>query len=354
MATGGSVFEKDLTVDHVTFYVGDADRAARELGHRYGLTVLARSPEGAPVRSIAVGRGDIHLVFTEPVTDDDPATAYVAAHGDGVADIALGVTDAHTAFTEAVARGARPVAEPTERDGMVVATIMGFGDVTHTFVQRPAGETGLPGLVPVAEPAPEDTGLHMLDHFAVCVEAGRLDPTVEFYQHVLDFQMIFEEKIIVGGQAMDSKVVQSASGAVTLTLIAPDTSRKPGQIDEFLKNHGGSGVQHIAFTTNDIVSSLRRLRQRGVEFLTTPGAYYDLLSERVEGIRHPVDDLRELNILVDEDHHGHLYQIFTRSTHPRSTLFFEVIERAGAQTFGSGNIKALYEAVEAERLRVNR
>lgn len=354
MAADSSVFEGDLNVDHVVFYVGDVDQAVTEFGDRYGLAVLARSPQDAPVRSVAVGRGDIRLVFTEAVADDDPAAAYLTAHGDGVADIALGVTDTHAAFQAAVARGAQPVAEPTVRDGIVTATILGFGDVTHTFVQRPAGQTGLPGLVPVAEQPPEDTGLRTLDHFAICVEAGQLNPTVEFYEKVLDFRMIFEEKVIVGAQSMDSKVVQSVSKAVTLTLLEPDITRKPGQIDDFLKNHGGSGVQHIAFTTADIVTTVRQLGQRGVDFLNTPGTYYELLRERIAQTRHSVDDLRDLAILVDEDHDGQLYQIFTRSVHPRHTFFLEVIERAGAQTFGSGNIKALYEAVEAERIRAAR
>jgi 4-hydroxymandelate synthase len=349
-----SVFEKDMNIDHVVFYVVDAGRAAAELVDKYGLMVLARSPEGGQVRSVAVGRGDITLVFTEAMTDDHPAAAYVEAHGDGVADIALGVTDAGVAFTEAVRRGARPVAGPVERDGVVTAAIMGFGDVVHTFVERRAGGTGLPGLLPVAGIPNDDTGVRVLDHFAVCLTAGQLEPTVEFYLTVLDFRMIFEEKIYVGTQSMNSKVVQSASGAVTFTLIEPDTTRDPGQIDEFLKNHGGPGVQHIAFTSTDIVASINRLRQRGVEFLTTPDAYYDLLAERVERTRHPVADLRDQHILVDEDHDGQLYQIFTRSTHPRGTLFLEIIERAGARTFGSGNIKALYEAVEAELAKASR
>ncbi|TQJ01781.1 4-hydroxyphenylpyruvate dioxygenase [Amycolatopsis cihanbeyliensis] len=349
-AAGSSVFEKDMSVDHVVFYVADAEDAAAELVEKYGLAVLARSSDGSPTRSVAVGRGDIYLVFTEAPGVDHPAARYVRAHGDGVADIALEVTDARAAFAEAVRRGARPVAEPTEAEGVVSAAITGFGDVVHSFVQRPPGGSGLPGFLPASEPVPADTGVRTLDHFAVCLEAGQLEPTVTFYRNVLDFRMIFEERIVVGAQSMDSKVVQSASGAVTLTLIEPDTTREPGQIDEFLKNHGGAGVQHIAFTTADIVSSIRGLRQRGVEFLTTPDAYYDLLGGRTELTRHPVADLREQHVLVDEDADGQLYQIFARSTHPSGTFFLEIIERAGARTFGSGNI----EAVEVERARAGR
>jgi 4-hydroxymandelate synthase len=193
--------------------------------------------------------------------------------------------------------------------------------------------------------------LHDLDHFAVCLEPGQLDSTVQFYEQVLDFRMIFVERITVGSQAMNSKVVQSVSGQVTLTLIEPDTVGEPGQIDDFVRDHGGAGVQHLAFSTNDIVRAVGTLRDRGLKFLTTPDSYYELLSRRLQLAAHGTRELHELNVLVDEDHDGQLFQIFTRSTHPRRTMFFEIIERLGARTFGSGNIKALYEAVEAERTK---
>jgi len=150
---------------------------------------------------------------------------------------------------------------------------------------------------------------------------------------------------------MDSKVVQSRSGAVTFTLIEPDLSQQPGQIDDFLRNHGGAGVQHIAFAAEDIVKAVGLITSRGVEFLDTPASYYSLLPRRLRLARHTVDELQGLNVLVDEDHDGQLFQIFSRSVHPRNTLFLEVIERLGARTFGSGNIKALYEAVELQRAR---
>jgi 4-hydroxymandelate synthase len=172
---------------------------------------------------------------------------------------------------------------------------------------------------------------------------------VEFYERVLDFTMTFGERIVVGSQAIEAKAVQSGSGAVTLTLIEPDVSQDPGQIDEFLKNHGGAGVQHIAFTTDDIVRTVGSIASRGVEFLTAPDTYYTLLEERLEVVGHTTEDLRSLDLLVDEDHEGMLFQIFARSVHPRNTLFLEVIERLGANTFGGGNIKALYEAVELQR-----
>ncbi|WP_344639877.1 4-hydroxyphenylpyruvate dioxygenase [Kitasatospora cystarginea] len=351
-----------LGVDHVGLAVADLTRSVELFAEHYGFGVYARSagPSAEGVRAVAVGRHGIRLVLTEGGTADHPAAAYTERHGDGVCDIALSTPDAAAAFTEAVRRGARPVSGPVERDGVVTAAIAAFGDVVHTFVQRPQAvdATVLPGLdaVPGAagEPVPAgapETGLSTIDHFAVCLEAGQLIPTVEFYRTVLDFEMVFTERIVVGGQAMDSMVVQSRSGEVTLTLIEPDPSREPGQIDQFIKSHGGAGIQHIAFATDDIVREVGRLGASGIGFLNTPGAYYDLVPERLELLRHSVDELRALGILVDQDQDGQLLQIFTRSVHPRGTLFFEVIERLGARTFGSGNIKALYTAVELEQTR---
>lgn len=342
----------DMTVDHVEFFVEDISTQLDWLVGGLGLAVHAKGVREPGAGSVGLGGGRIHLVLTQPLAGGHPAGGYVERHGDGVADIALGVADATAAFEEAARRGARPVASPAERDGVVTATIGGFGDVTHTFVQRREGvdERTLPGLTPAAPAVPATaTGLDSVDHFAVCVEAGRLDETVEFYRRVLDFDLTFTERIVVGDQAIVTKAVQSGSRAVTLTLIEPDPAQQPGQIDAFLKNHDGAGVQHIAFTTGDIVGTVGSIAARGVEFLTTPGTYYTLLRERVRVERHPIDELRRLGVLVDEDHDGMLFQIFARSVHPRDTLFIEVIERLGAQTFGGGNIKALYEAVRLQQ-----
>lgn len=356
MVTMGKPTFKNLQVDHIKFYVQDIDTNLEWLVDGYGFEVYSRGEEGAQVRSVGVGRNQIRLVLAQPLVSDHPGTAYVERHGDGVADIALRVADAVAAFDEAVLRGARPVSWPVEEDGVLTATIMGFGDVTHTFVQRRPGvdERALPGLAPAqmsAAGSGQDSGLIAVDHFAVCLEAGLMGQTVEFYEKVLDFEMTFTERIVVGSQAIETNAVQSESGAVTLTLIEPDVSQDPGQIDEFLKSHGGAGVQHIAFTTDDIVETVGSVSSRGVEFLGTPATYYTLLKDRLKLARHTVEDLQGLNLLVDEDHAGMLFQIFARSVHPRKTLFLEVIERLGANTFGGGNIKALYEAVELQRAK---
>ncbi|MFE9437363.1 4-hydroxyphenylpyruvate dioxygenase [Streptomyces sp. NPDC006640] len=348
-----SIFD-ELSIDHVEFYVHDMAVAAAQFTDSYGFEIYGASETAdsdETIRSVALGKHQIRLVLTTARGADHPAAAYVEQHGDGVANIALTTSDAAGAFTEAVRRGAAAVAEPAERDGLVTASIRGFGDVIHTFVQRPAlaDARTLPGFSAVPEKGARfDSGLGGIDHFAVCLEAGQLASIVEFYEKVLDFRMIFEERIVVGSQAMDSKVVQSRSGSVTLTLIEPDTSLDPGQIDKFLKNHGGAGVQHIAFTADNIVESVGLLKSVGVSFLSTPDAYYRLLS--VDLAKHSVSRLRELDVLVDEDHDGQLFQIFTASVHPLGTFFMEVIERLGARTFGSGNIKALYEAVERQRV----
>ncbi|MGH3757854.1 4-hydroxyphenylpyruvate dioxygenase [Actinophytocola sp.] len=351
---------RDLTLDHVKCYVADVSSTAVELSDAYGFDSYAASgfPDGrvSDACSVALGTDRIRLVLCAPQTDDHPGRAYVAAHGDGVCDIAMRADDVRATFAEAVRRGARPVAEPVARDGIVTATIGGFGDVVHTLVQRPldVDPRSLPGFAILDRPGTATgVGLHEVDHFAVCVEAGWLDPTVSCYERTLGFEVVFEERITVGAQAMNSKVVQSRSGTVTLTVLEPDPDRDPGQIDEFLKSHGGSGVQHIAFTSEHIVTSIDELRNRGVELLITPDSYYDRLPGRIDLSKHSVGDLRRLNILVDEDHDGQLFQIFARSTHPRRTFFFEVIERCGATTFGSGNIKALYEAVELESSKVS-
>jgi 4-hydroxymandelate synthase len=337
----------DLTMGHVEFYVADIALPLTELVDGYGFEVLGSFTTPSHT-STAVGQGDIVFVLTQPHTDEHPASLYVARHGDGVANIVLRTSDARAAFNEAMARGAHPVSVPVESVGVVSAVIGAFGDVVHTLLQAPEGF--IPGFGTLPTPAPREHGLVALDHFAVCLEAGDLAEAVEFYESVLGFSAIFEERIAVGDQAMNSKAVQSASGTVTFTLIEPDTSAKPGQIDDFLKDHGGAGVQHIAFTSTNIVQAVSSLTRRGVRFLDPPKTYYRMLADRLDLVRHSADDLEPLGILVDADHDGHLFQIFTRSTHPRRTLFFEVIERLHAQTFGSGNVQALYQAVEMERI----
>ncbi|NJQ03738.1 4-hydroxyphenylpyruvate dioxygenase [Streptomyces zingiberis] len=346
-----------LAIDYVELYVEDLEPAVSGWVDGYGFTVVGTRGSGGS-RGAALRQGRTTLVVTAADSASHPASSYVATHGEGVADIALRTTDVAGAFAAAVAAGARPVREPARHGGgqpAVTAAVGGFGDVVHTLVERAPGEgPGLPpGFVPVpgaAESPATGVGLLDVDHIAVCLDAGDLVGTARFYERALGFREIYAERIEVGVQAMESKVVQSAgAGAVTLTLIEPDPRSQPGQIDDFLKGHHGPGVQHLAFSSADAVGAVRALAGRGVAFLRTPGTYYDLLGERIGLRTHTLEDLRATHLLVDEDHGGQLFQIFTASTHPRRTLFHEVIERQGARTFGSANIKALYEAVELER-----
>jgi 4-hydroxymandelate synthase len=351
-----------VNVDHVEFYVGDAQQAAFYWCTAFGFRVCGQAgPETglAGQRSLLLRQGDIQIVLTSGLNAEHPAARYVGRHGDGVANIAFGTPDARAAFDQAIARGATAVAPPMVHERgdrrVVTAVVTGFGDVNHRFVERHApGDEFLPGLMDIFVPDPEEReqSLSVVDHVAICLPAGELARTAQYYRDVFDFDQIFAEFIEVGEQAMDSRVVQSRSGQVTFTLIEPVARRVPGQIDGFLTRHDGAGVQHLAMLTDDIVGTVRTLEGRGVTFLNTPDSYYETLQQRIGKVSHKLDELRETNVLVDRDHWGELFQIFTASMHVRSTYFTEIIDRRGARTFGSGNIKALYEAVAREKASV--
>jgi 4-hydroxymandelate synthase len=340
-------------VDHVEMYVGDAQQTTFYLCSALGFEVLGQGGVDDQ-HSVLLGHGDIRLLLTSGLRAGQPATDFVQRHGDGVATIALRTDDAEKAFSEVVQRGARPIEEPRvwrRPDGseVVTASVSGFGDVSHRFVQRLGGEAFLPGAADESASPGGDMPLQAVDHFAVCVPADELAGTVAYYQQVFGFTRIFEERIEIGTQAMDSHVVQDPNGVVTLTVLAPDPTRDPGQIDDFLSSYGGAGVQHIAFSTADIAAAVSTFTEQGVRFLSTPSSYYDGIERRLGNVGVPLDRLRAGNILVDRDHWGEMFQIFTESAFVRRTLFFELIERHGALTFGTNNIKALYEAKERER-----
>jgi 4-hydroxymandelate synthase len=343
-------------VDHVEMYVGDAQQTMFYLCSTYGFDVLGQGEQEGQ-RSVLLGQGDIRLLLTSGLCAHHPAAEYVQRHGDAVAVIGLRTDDAEKSFFEAVERGARPVEAPRtwrRRDGseVVSACVSGFGDVSHRFVQRDDDDAFLPGAIVAPAPGPVGGGpLQEVDHFAVCVPASALNDTVCYYQRVFGFSAVFDERIEIGSQAMDSKVVQDPGGTVTLTVIAPDPTRQSGQIDDFLGAHGGAGVQHIAFRTADIADAVSTLTDRGVRFLSTPASYYDGIARRLGTVGVPLDRLRAGSILVDRDHYGEMFQIFTEPVCVRRTLFFELIERQGALTFGTNNIKALYEAKERERMQ---
>lgn len=341
-----------LGINHVEFYVEDLAAAAVSLCRDFGFAhggPYSLGHQGTPPggRSVLLRQGTIALVLTAADAPGHPAADYVGKHGDGVASIAFRTDDVTRAFGQAVNGGARPIAAPafTEHDGarLGLAVVSGFGDVTHRLVERAGSGAG-------QAPGTRSAGMfEALDHVAICLRSGEIDATVRRYGDAFGFAHVFDERIEVNGQAMISKVVQDTAGAATFTLIEPDPSLDPGQIDEFLDRHGGAGVQHLALRTADIAQAVRTLSDRGVKFLAAPGGYYRRLESRLGALAIPVEVLREVNVLADRDKWGQLFQIFTRSTHERGTFFIELIERQGALTFGSGNIRALYEALGDEQ-----
>ena len=344
-------------IDHVEFYAADADRSAGRLRDAFGFAVVGALGEPATQRSVLLRQGGILLLVTASADPDHPAAAYAAQHGDGVATVGLSTPDPAGALVEALDRGAVPLpaVPPTGWAEPVDATrVRAFGSVGHRFVQAGALAERFAEPDAVVTPGPDERPLDRLDeldHIAVCVPAGELAATVALHRDVFGFDSIFTERIEVGTQAMNSEVVQSPTGTVTLTILEPDPERDRGQIDDFLAAHGGPGVQHLALRTADIAGTLPALMERGVGFLAAPGTYYEELARLPEATGVPLEVLRELNVLVDRDESGELFQIFSRSTHPRRTFFMEVIERRHARTFGTANISALYRAVELDRSR---
>lgn len=344
-------------IDHLELYVGNAFQAAQFFRDVLGFKPTAyRGPESGQLdrTSFLVEQGDIRLVLTAPLSADSSVAAHVHTHGDGVKDIAFAVPDATRAFVDALDGGADPVQEPTEeRDEFGYArraSIVAYGDVVHSFVER-SGYKGLfmPGFRSLEPTGPvRSMGLTVVDHIASCVPAGELDALGEYYAGALGFARTYAEETITTYSAMRSEVREDETGVVKFTLLEPAPGERPSQIAEYLSSHRGAGVQHIAFATNDIVATVRQIRQTGLKFRQTPRAYYQELTRRVGGIEENIAALEELSILVDRDRSGYLLQIFTRPLQDRPTLFVEIIQRKGATGFGSGNIKALFESIERE------
>jgi 4-hydroxyphenylpyruvate dioxygenase len=347
--------------DHIEFYVGNAKQAALYYQTAFGFKLVAyRGPEtGTRDRaSYVIEQGKVRLVLTTPLRNDGPIAAHVATHGDGVRDLALWVDDATQAFNLAVERGARAVQEPTvARDDFgeaVTAAIQTYGDTIHSLVER-RNYRGpfLPGFVAATSRyTPQPVGLEYVDHCVGNVELGAMNKWVAFYGHVLGFFNLisFDDKAIsTEYSALMSKVVSSGNGRIKFPLNEPAAGRKKSQIDEYLDFYRGPGVQHIAIATNDIIATVTGMRDRGVEFLRVPTTYYDSVLDRVGHIDEDITPLRELGILVDRDDEGYLLQIFTKPVQDRPTVFYEVIQRKGAKSFGAGNFKALFEAIEREQ-----
>ena len=348
-------------IDYVELYVGNAYQAAHFYRALFGFRPVARAGLETGVRdrlSIVMQQGDVRLVLTSGLEPDSPITRHVALHGDGVKDVAFRVDDVESAFRTAVKRGARAVAEPRvheDEEGRVVrATIGAPGDTVHTLVERHGYARSLfPGFEAIQDPpATRPTGIVEVDHVAVSMEQGQLDHWIAFYKDVLGFHQSHHEMVWTKHSAMNSKVVEDASGKIKFPIVEPAQNGGKSQVQEYLNFNHGAGAQHVAFLSHDIRSSVRAIRDNGVRFLRIPSTYYEVLEERVGAIEPAMmTELQELGILVDSEEDGRLLQIFSEPVEARPTMFVEVIERQGAQGFGAGNIKALFEAVEREQER---
>jgi len=348
--------------DYVEFWVGNARQAAHFYRSALGMRLTAyRGPEtGTRDRaSWVLEQGKIRFVLTTPLSPDHPIAEHVRLHGDGVRDIALWVDDAEAAWRATTRRGARSVSGPQvledERGKARLASIATYGDTIHTFVER-TGYRGafLPGFREVPEPdaVARPAGLQYVDHIVGNVGWGQMNSWVNFYQYVMGFRLYqhFDDRdISTEYSALMSKVMANGNERVKFPINEPAAGKRKSQIEEYLDYYRGPGVQHIALATDDIIGTVSRLRAQGVEFLQVPTAYYDGLEARVGRIDEPVGRLAELGILVDRDDEGYMLQLFTRPVQDRPTLFYEVIQRKGSRSFGKGNFKALFEAIEREQ-----
>nr|QEO74478.1 hypothetical protein [uncultured bacterium] len=345
-------------IDYVEFYTGNALQAMHYYRTAFGFTPVAYAGPETGMRdrvSYAARQGDICLVLTSALDPDSPIAEHVNRHGDGVRDIAFACDDVETVFSEVVKQGARPVLEPRlyEEDGLRVAkaTVAAFGDTVHSFIHRDGGTVAVPpGYRALAARAAAPVGVGAIDHIAIGVEPGTVDEWADYYRNVLGFHQSLEEDVATDYSAMNSKVVQNRGGGVISVLVEPAPGKRKSPIDEYLTYYKGAGVHHVALAADDIVRTVRGLRDNGVEFTSTPGSYYDELERRIGNFDADVEALRDLHILVDRDEWGYLMQIFSKPVQSRPTFFFEIIQRVGARGFGSGNIKALFEAIEREQL----
>lgn len=349
--------------DYVELYVGNAKQAAHFYKTAFGFQSLAYCGLETGVKhkvSYVLQQGKIRLVLTSPYHSNSDIAEHHRLHGDGVKTIAFWVDDAEQAFLETTKRGARAYLEPTiERDssGEVVRSgIHTYGDVVHIFVERKKyNGVFLPGFEKwESDYNPTPIGLEYVDHCVGSVGWGEMNKWAKFYEEVLGFKNLitFDDKdISTEFTALMSKVMASGNMRIKFPINEPARGKKKSQVEEYYEFYEGAGCQHLAVATNDIVFTVSELRKRGVEFLYVPGDYYDTVLDRVGTIAEDLKTLKELGILVDRDDEGYLLQIFTKPVEDRPTMFFEIIQRCGAQSFGKGNFQALFESIEAEQRR---
>jgi 4-hydroxyphenylpyruvate dioxygenase len=367
--SGQKIFEKAQDflpingTDFVELYVGNAKQAAHYYKTAFGFQSVAYAGLETGLRdrtSYVLQQGKIRLVLTTPFDKDSEISNHIRVHGDGVKYIALWVDDARRAFEETTRRGARPFLEPVvekdEHGEVVKSGIHTYGDTIHMFIERKNyNGVFLPGFVAwKSEYNPEEIGFKYIDHMVGNVNLGEMNKWAKFYEEVMGFANLitFDDKdISTDYTALMSKVMTNGNGRIKFPINEPAHGLKKSQIEEYLDFYGGPGCQHIAIATNDIVHAVSEMRKRGVEFLRVPGTYYDTVAERVGIIEEDLLTLKKLGIMVDRDEEGYLLQIFTKPVEDRPTLFFEIIQRKGANSFGKGNFKALFESIEAEQAR---
>ncbi len=350
-----------LGTDYVELYVGNAKQAAHYYKTAFGYQNLAYSgPETGDKEKVSfvLIQDKVKLVLTTPLNSDSSIAAHINKHGDGVKAIALTVDDAYEAFKQTVKRGARPFMEPhslKDQNGEIkMSGIHIYGDTVHLFIER-KNYNGVffPGFRKLENNYnPSSVGLKYIDHCVGNVGWNQMNTWVKFYEDVMGFKNIltFDDKqISTEYSALMSKVMSNGNGFVKFPINEPAAGKKKSQVEEYLDYYQDAGVQHIAIATDNIVETVKNLSNRGVEFLTIPSTYYDDLIDRIGPIDEDVEPLKKLGILVDRDDEGYLLQIFTKPVEDRPTLFYEIIQRKGAKSFGAGNFKALFEALEREQ-----
>ena len=347
--------------DHLELYVGNAKQSALYYQHCFGFELIAYAGPETGVRdraSYVLKQDKIRLVLTSSLQPDTIIAKHVQHHGDGVKVLALWVDDARKSFEETILRGAEMAEAPktlSDKFGEVVmASIKTYGETIHTFVERKNYQGSfLPGYQAAKSSVEvKPIGLKYIDHCVGNVELGHMNKWVDFYENVMGFKLLltFDDKdISTEYSALMSKVVSNGNGYIKFPINEPAKGKKKSQIEEYLDYYHGAGVQHIAVATDDILYTVSELRKRGVEFLYVPEVYYEEALQRVGKINEEINDLKKLNILVDRDEEGYLLQIFTKPVQDRPTMFFEIIERNGAKSFGKGNFKALFESIEREQ-----
>lgn len=348
--------------DYLELYVSNCKQAAHFYKTAFGFQSLAYAGLETGLKdreSYVLVQDKIRLVLTSPLKSNTEVGKHIDKHGDGIKVIALWVDDAASAYNEAIKRGAKSYFEPTveeDDNGKVVRSgIYIYGETVHVFVERKDYQgIFLPGYKKWETPEfnPSPVGLKYVDHMVGNVELGRMNYWVEFYENVMGFVNVlsFDDKdISTEYTALMSKVMSNGNGRIKFPINEPAEGKKRSQVDEYLDFYEGEGVQHIAVATDDIIDTVKKLRSRGVEFLKVPDTYYDAVLDRVGKIDEDITPLKELGVLVDRDDEGYLLQIFTKPIEPRPTMFFEIIQRKGALSFGKGNFKALFEAIEREQ-----